>query len=324
MGVVPKRTTPFQMVVAAVRKHLARPGVVVTESKMLRDARGIDREVDVVVEGDFDGDRVVTSMEVIEHARPASITWVEQQIAKHRYLPTTRLVLVSKSGFSGRALTTVAAEGGWVEAVRPEAVEVDGELVLDKLFIDQVYLTPTVCRLHVLREDGEPLVVRAFPDNIIFDPEGNEVGTAMELSREALNLEWLSKAFLTEAHNHPGREDLKGFSCLLVVSELGYHLRNEANGRLDLIGALDLQGEFQFVQSELAFTETVLADRRFGVGEASLLGRPSIWVQTTDARAKTTKVSWRTKDDKPLREPPTTPSTQPRFLRLLELTPPPD
>jgi len=48
---VPQRTTTFQMVVNFVRKHWAQPGVTITESKFLHDARlGIDREVDIVVE----------------------------------------------------------------------------------------------------------------------------------------------------------------------------------------------------------------------------------------------------------------------------------
>jgi hypothetical protein len=87
---VPKRTTPLQMMVHFVRQHTAAPGVTVTESKELPDARpGISpREVDVVVDGSFDGGPVVTSVEVIEHCRPASITWggttdCQPQVPRH-------------------------------------------------------------------------------------------------------------------------------------------------------------------------------------------------------------------------------------------------
>jgi hypothetical protein len=38
---------------ALVRKHLAEPGATITESKLLRDSLGIEREVDIVVEGQF-------------------------------------------------------------------------------------------------------------------------------------------------------------------------------------------------------------------------------------------------------------------------------
>jgi hypothetical protein len=58
------------MVVNFVRKHWAQPGVTVTESKFLYDAQSqIEREVDIVIEGTFDGEPSVTSVEVIEHGR---------------------------------------------------------------------------------------------------------------------------------------------------------------------------------------------------------------------------------------------------------------
>ena len=98
---MPKRSTPFQAVVRLVRQHFAQPGVTITESKELRDDRlGIDREVDIVIEGELDGEPMVISVEVVEHGRPATLPWVEQMLRKHRNLPTNRLLLVSKSGFS--------------------------------------------------------------------------------------------------------------------------------------------------------------------------------------------------------------------------------
>lgn len=102
---MPKQTTSFQMVVAFVRQHGAPRNVSITESKYLGGAQlGVEREVDVVVEGDFDGGPVVTSIEVIEHSRPAPVTWVEQQVAKHRHLPTNHLVLVSNQASVRRHL----------------------------------------------------------------------------------------------------------------------------------------------------------------------------------------------------------------------------
>ena len=172
------------MVVNFVRKHWAQPGVTITESKFLHDARlDIDREVDIVVEGTFDGEPVVTSIEVIEHGRPADLEWTEREIAKHRHLPTNRLVLVSKSGFTKTALTAVAAEGGWVSAVRPEPVEVDGQQVVKSLFMDLIQLKQTACRLHVLDPGkGQLLAVGALPDNSIYDADGRELGSALELA----------------------------------------------------------------------------------------------------------------------------------------------
>jgi hypothetical protein len=57
-----------------VRQQLAQPGVTVTESKLLMDAvLGVEREVDIVIEGELDGEPIVISMEVIERNRPASL-----------------------------------------------------------------------------------------------------------------------------------------------------------------------------------------------------------------------------------------------------------
>jgi hypothetical protein len=68
-------------------KTLGSAGRDATASKFLRDAQlGREREVDIVVEDSFDGEHVVTSVEVTEQGRSASVTWAEQMIAKHRHL----------------------------------------------------------------------------------------------------------------------------------------------------------------------------------------------------------------------------------------------
>src|SRR4051794_17382485 len=65
-------------VVRLVRQHFTQPGVIVTESKELRNAvLGINHDVDIVIEGQIDGEPMVVSVEVIEHGRPATLAWVE-------------------------------------------------------------------------------------------------------------------------------------------------------------------------------------------------------------------------------------------------------
>ncbi|MFJ7213736.1 hypothetical protein [Amycolatopsis sp. NPDC098790] len=54
---MPKRPTPFQAIVHLARQQLAAQGATVTESQLLVDnVLGIEREVDVVIEGELDGD----------------------------------------------------------------------------------------------------------------------------------------------------------------------------------------------------------------------------------------------------------------------------
>jgi hypothetical protein len=201
---VPKRTTTFQMVVNFVRKHWAQPGVMVTESKFLYDAQSqIEREADIVIEGTFDGEPVVTSVEVIEHGRPATIEWVEQQINKHRHLPTNRLVLVSKSGFSRNARTRVAVEGGWVDAVTPQAVEKDGQAVVKSLSIGSAQMKPTTCRLYVQPPGEEVKLVNVPADINIYDSSGTFLGITLELAGEIMGLDFVHEKFLKDARNHP-------------------------------------------------------------------------------------------------------------------------
>jgi hypothetical protein len=105
---------------------------------------GIEREVDIVVEGQFDGEPVTVSLEVREGRRPADITWVEQLMCKHRDLPTNRLILVSGSGFTDSALAAVTAESGRVAAWNPEVVvEADGTPTIKRLYTDRIQFQPS-------------------------------------------------------------------------------------------------------------------------------------------------------------------------------------
>lgn len=86
---------------------------------------------------------MVISVEVIEHGRVATLPWVEQMLRKHRDLPTNRLLLVSKSGFSGNVLAAIEREAGRVQVLTPEVIEVNNEAVVKHLFVDTIDYKPT-------------------------------------------------------------------------------------------------------------------------------------------------------------------------------------
>jgi hypothetical protein len=313
------------MVVNFVRQHSAQPGVTVTESKFLHDASlGIDREVDIVVEGSFDGDPVVTSIEVTEVGRSATVEWAERLIGKHRSLPTNRLMLVSKSGFTSSALAAVAREGGWVAAVTPQPVEVGGQPFVKSLFMDLIQLDCDAFRLYALTANDQ-WVATIPPDSAICDVNGIELGTADDLARETFHLPWLRKQVSVDAHHHPERDLLDKFECVVGLDSLGYYLRSETANELHHVKAVEFKGKFRFVQQELAFEFSYLGNRRYGFTEAPILDRPVIWVTSTDENDGTTKLSGRTKDGKPLSltVPIAAPVTEPQFPGLLELQPPP-
>jgi len=304
---MPQRSTPFQAIVYLVRQHFAQPGVTVTESKMFRDSvLGNKREVDVVVEGDFDGEPMVVSFEVKEPGRrPADLTWVEQMLRKHQNLPTNCLVLVSKSGFTRNALAAVSSQAGRVQALQPEIVHRDGQPVVTRLFADAIRYTPTGCKLIVNRGGDERSVIVGEPLLDVCDDGGNVLGSLAGLVYEAVGLEAIRKGLCTQAHHHPEKDQVTGFTVGLALPQLGYYLRWAENAALHLIEALEVQGDFSIAQAEIPLTLTNLGGRLYGAAEAVVAGHPTVWVGTTDVEAQTTTLSWRTTDRQALIQAPT-------------------
>ena len=72
---------------------------------------GDKREVDIVIRSMVAEHPVVVSIECIEQGRPADQPWVEKMKAKHEHLETSKLVLVSLSGFYEPALKLAALYG---------------------------------------------------------------------------------------------------------------------------------------------------------------------------------------------------------------------
>ncbi|TXI22242.1 MAG: hypothetical protein E6Q61_09625 [Nitrosomonas sp.] len=101
---MPKRSNEFQQLIYSIQQCLA-VGAIVTESKFLIDRQTGDKvEVDIVIESIVNGFPITISIEVRDRGRPATIEWIRESIGKHLTLPTNKLVLVSKAGFTKSAL----------------------------------------------------------------------------------------------------------------------------------------------------------------------------------------------------------------------------
>jgi hypothetical protein len=101
---MPKRSNDFQKVILHLQS-LTSPGYKVKESHFLKDSiTGQMREVDIVIESNIAGYESIVSIEVIGwQKKKGDIEWVERMACKHNTLPTSTLVLVSKSGFTQNA-----------------------------------------------------------------------------------------------------------------------------------------------------------------------------------------------------------------------------
>lgn len=305
---MPPRSTRFQAIVAFVRRHYAGQGVTVTESKEFVDpATDTKREVDVVIEGTFDGDPVVTSIEVIEHRRKADATWVEGRIKKHERLPTTKLLLVSQSGFTKGARAAVAAEGGWVGAIQPDFDDAAVVPRIRDLYFDVVTLTPDTFGVIARKPTVDVQVRESVPGDVrVYDSQGLERGPLGRLAVEVTNLTSVRNHCLKAAHEDPNRDSLNEFLILAPVASCGYLIHHEATGEYHRLEAVLVGGRFSFHQSKVEFSPGRLGDRHFHAATSELLGSELVWVATVDEKRRQAKVSWATTDKKPLPlpEPP--------------------
>jgi hypothetical protein len=79
---MPQRSNRFQRLIELLERQLAPVGANVFGSRLLRDYRsGEDREVDIIIETTSGIHPIRIGIEVIDHKRPASSTWIES-IAK--------------------------------------------------------------------------------------------------------------------------------------------------------------------------------------------------------------------------------------------------
>lgn len=185
---MPKRSNKFQKLIYTIHKQLSTEAIV-TESKLMIDrVTKVEREVDVVIEimtGDLP---VVIGVEVVSHNRPADLEWLNKMWGKHKNLPTNKLVLVSKSGFTATAIEEGKMLGIELKSLN-DAIEADWTLIVNKLkelFLARCYFTPTECRA-VLEEkhqrSDDPVV---GPNLILYNSQGEPQGKLLEIIEQVL------------------------------------------------------------------------------------------------------------------------------------------
>jgi hypothetical protein len=276
----------------------------VTESKLLQDAdTGENREVDVYIEGEYAGDNLAIGVEVIEHSRPANVTWVEQQLRKHESLPINKTVLVSWSGFTKSALKKVEATQGKAIAVTPEHRPLSEPLTL---YCESFRLVARGLRMQVRMPSG---VVQSVSCNwgegiTIFDEAGEGQVSLERLAHALLHgnsqvMERLAREF----HQHEEKGAVRGFALGLErldeIPELPpVFVRWDSTGELHQVVSVEVRGDLEGEQSRLEFEGLLLDRHAFGVARGSLFGREAVWVGS-QATERTATLSWHYLDAPP-------------------------
>ncbi len=131
-------------------------------------------EVDVVIHGEQGPHDVLISVEVVEEKRRATRPWVDSMIGKHRSLPTDRLVLVSKSGFSKNALKKARANNVVAWSLSDVTTEDWAKVVTNFEFFELRIHVQTV---QVKHADDQPLSGADIASALIHDADQNPIGT---------------------------------------------------------------------------------------------------------------------------------------------------
>jgi len=192
---MPKRHNIFQDLMVSIHKQLSS-SCQVTESEMFSDpSSGQAREVDIVIRSRVAGYEMVISVECTDSKRPVAVGWVEQMCCKHRDLPTHKLVLISKSGYTKTALLKGSSLGA--ELLSIEAAEqVDWAKYVNKysrLFLIAVDVVTIVVPVSLNYMANSPY--RGIPTNTEFwDSEGKFHVIAKEIANAFLSKEQILDA----------------------------------------------------------------------------------------------------------------------------------
>lgn len=247
---MPARSNAFQKLVFLLQSQLAC-GESVVESVGLRDkVTGGVRETDIRIEGELAGHPVGVSVECVDWKRRATVDWVDRMLGKHATLPTDKLVLVSRSGFTRQARDK-AATAGCVALALEEAESADWTKIVGRF--DCVYM--------------DTVAVRHEASVVVADANGARSAHPVARSRQLL----LQRAVVEE-------------TTVGAIADEMMSLPEVARGLLGYMSKHDLHEED--LTLVYTFPEAVTAIDKFG-GEQAVL---ALQLAVHAARTKTRSV----------------------------------
>lgn len=212
---MPKRSNTFQRLALFVHECLGE-GWKVAESHMFTDlVTGEPREVDIVAQTIVGTYPIFLSIECRDHSRPADVLWIEGVAKKHEHLPTSKLILWSRSGFTKAA--TLKARALKIEAIsQAEAIQADWARLARELIGGQVqHVTPSYTAfIDVNSQEGEPHRLEQVKNAAWYNGDGIQVGTVHALIQSIANNHQTRTVVLD--HTSPG---LGNFYVELVPPE---------------------------------------------------------------------------------------------------------
>lgn len=202
---MPKRSNTFQRLALVIHERLG-DGWKVEESHMFTDyVTGEQREVDIVAQTMAGTYPIFLSIECRDHSRPADVLWIEGVAKKHEHLPTSKLVLWSRSGFTKAA--AMKARALKIEAIsQAEAVQVDWARLARELIGGQLeHVTPSYTSfIDVNPKDGEARRLEHVENAAWYNGNGTQAGTVKALIQFIANNHQTRTVVLDNTSPGPG------------------------------------------------------------------------------------------------------------------------
>lgn len=258
---MPPRSTLIQRVVFQIQRQLASDAKVEESACLLDRSSGLRREVDVVVRRKVGEHEVIIAVECRDHRRKATVEWVEQMAMKHDALPTSKLVLFSRSGFSQAAAKKARSLG--IDTYSLSASEEnDWSGLLGTNATPLVIWALRIKACWLVLQDDEGRQHPVHPNTAIFNADGTVEGELRQIIHSKIDHD---ADFTQAALEHASRVKEPEFLATLgreppmfVLRESG-QLREVARLRL-LLEAVKLPGSFRlhearYRKSPVAYSE---------------------------------------------------------------------
>lgn len=281
--------------VAIVEEHMAH-GATVEESAMVTPIRDGDPcEVDALMTSRAGRHEVQVGIEAGRWSRKADVGWVEKMKAKHDDLPTNKLVLYSKSGFTKGAVHKAAEHGiATLEAEELPAEELERRVLngLRSIWPKVVSLTPQRAKVWIPLLDGQIVWFKAPADLNLYLENGSDVGPPLNQAVLAkIQSQWeqiidqIGLRDIPESMERPFQILWRPFSIIIDGMEERLHARKEdvQPPELHPIEQVEVTGRATIQVQKVSLTHMRLGETRVAYGEVKLLDRPGLVVASNGA-----------------------------------------
>ena len=241
---MPKRSNDFQTLVTLINGCLCKSARV-EESALLVDRRNREkREVDILISSLIGDYPIRISVEVRDRKRKADTGWIEQMYAKHRDLPTDKLVLVSRSGFCKPALEKARSYD--VEAISfEEALDTDWDLATRMTSSGFIELTTLKLKWSAVcaYPDGNKVYSPVSMTTHVFMPKRDTPTDFQNMRQKILQVLLNEQCFVKALNDLLATTDQRRFTLLFTPSSGTYVLDKDRVRRPLLKFSADVEVE---------------------------------------------------------------------------------